>query len=84
MRRRSIADPWVESHLLRAEEILAEARAFAAARRAMLGDSDAPRRWAWTWFGAILLTVGGRLRRSAPMSRAPGNLDHVPRPRRLA
>jgi hypothetical protein len=84
MRRRSIADPWVESHLLRAEEILAEARAFAAARRALLGDSDAPRRRARAWFGAILLTVGGRLRRSTPMSRAPGNLDHVPTPRRLA
>jgi hypothetical protein len=84
MRRRPIGDPWVESHLLRAEEILAEARAFAEARRALLGDSDAPRRRARTWFGAVLLTVGGRLRRSAPMSRAPGNLDHVPETRRLA
>jgi hypothetical protein len=84
MRWLASGDPRVEHHLLRAEEILAEARAFAEARRALRGDSDARRRRARAWFGAVLLTVGGRLRRSVPMSRASGNLDHVPEPRRLA
>jgi hypothetical protein len=82
MRRLANGDPWVESHLLRAEELLAEARAFAAARRALLGDSDAPRRRAQTWLGAVLLTVGGRLRRSVLMSRAARILDHAAETRR--
>jgi hypothetical protein len=55
-----------------AEERLAEARAFAAARRALRGDSDAPHRQARNWFGAVLLSVAGRLR-SVPMSRASRN-----------
>jgi hypothetical protein len=84
MRRPAIGDPLVESHLLRAEERLAEARAFAAARRALRDDSDAPRRRARTWLGAVLLAVRGRLRPSGPMSRASEKRDYVPEPRRLA
>ena len=67
MRTYRIRDPRVEAHLLRAEEIVAEARAFSA-RRAILRDAHPPRRPApvRAWLGSALLAVGHRLLRSVP------------------
>ena len=70
MRTYRIGDPRVEAYLLKAEETLAEARAFTA-RRALLRDARPPRRPARVWLGAVLLAVGHRLLRTAPGSVAP-------------
>jgi len=70
MRTYRIGDPRVEAYLLKAEETLAEARAFTA-RRALLRDARPPRRAARVWLGAVLLAVGHRLLRTAPGSVAP-------------
>jgi hypothetical protein len=43
MRRLRIGDPWVEAHQMRPEELLAEARVFAA-QRAILRDAPRTRR----------------------------------------
>ena len=72
MRRFAVGDPWIESHLLRAEEVLAEARAFVA-QRALLRDSHAPRRRARVWLGSVLLTVGHGLLRSVSKLRTPAS-----------
>ena len=52
MRQLRVGDPWVEAHQMRPEELLAEARVVAAARRAIRCESPRPRgagrRWgAW-------------------------------------
>ena len=65
-----IGDPRVEAYLLRAEELMEEARAFTA-RRALLRDARPPRRQARAWLGSLLLAVGHRLLRSVPGSVAP-------------
>jgi hypothetical protein len=70
MRTHRIGDPRVEAYLLRAEDQLAEARAFSA-RRALLRDARPPRRPARVWLGSILLAAGRRLLRAAPGSPAP-------------
>ena len=70
MRTYRIGDPRTEAYLLRAEEVLAEARAFSA-RRALLRDARPPRRRARAWLGSILLAVGHRLLRAAPGPAAP-------------
>jgi hypothetical protein len=88
MRRRPIGDPWLEHHAIprgpglpepavRAEEILAEARAFAEARRALLQSADAPRHRARIRLGSVLLAFGRRLRRSLPIFRAPASTHEV-------
>jgi hypothetical protein len=69
MRTYGNGDPRVEAYLLRAEEIVAEARAFSA-RRALLRDARPPRRQARVWLGSVLLAVGHRLLRTAPGSAA--------------
>jgi hypothetical protein len=70
MRTYRIGDPRVEAYLLRAEEIVAEARTFSA-RRALLRDVRPPRRSARVWLGTVLLAVGRRLLHAAPGSAAP-------------
>ena len=65
MRTYRIGDPRVEAYLLRAEETLAEARAFSA-RQALIRDARPPRRQARVWLGSVLLAVGHRLLRSVP------------------
>jgi hypothetical protein len=70
MRTYLIGDPRTEAYLLRAEELHAEARAFAA-RQALLRDARPPRRPARLWLGSILLAIGQRLLRAAPGSAAP-------------
>ena len=70
MRTYRIGDPRTEAYLLRAEERMAEARAFAT-RRALLRAVHEPRRPARIWLGSILLAVGHRLLRSVPGSPAP-------------
>ena len=69
MRTHRIGDPRVEAYLQRADEIVAEARAFTT-RRALLRDARPPRRPARIWLGSVLLTVGHRLLRTAPGSVA--------------
>ena len=63
-------DPRTEAYLRRAEEVLAEARAFST-RRALLREARPPRRPARVWLGSILLAAGHRLLRAAPGSAAP-------------
>jgi hypothetical protein len=60
MRRQYIHDPAVQAQLIRAEEVLEEARAFTA-RRALLRDARPPRRRARVWLGSVLITLGRRL-----------------------
>jgi hypothetical protein len=62
-------DPHLQGHMMRAEEMLEEARAYVA-RQALLRDSRAPRRPARVWLGSVLLAVGHRLLRSVPELRA--------------
>jgi hypothetical protein len=69
-------DPWVEAQLLRAEDVLAEARAYAA-RRALLRDAQAPRRRARVWLGSVLLAIGHRLVQSMPTPRTPQSPDEI-------
>ena len=69
MRTYRVGDPWTEAHLLRAEDQLAEARAYVA-RRALLRDARPPRRPARVWLGSVLLAAGQRLLRTAPGSVA--------------
>ena len=70
MRRIFIGNPEIEAHLLRAEDLLSEARAFAA-RQALLRDPRPPRRRARVWLGSVLLAVGHRLLGSVPKPVAP-------------
>jgi len=62
-------DPQFQAHVLRAEELLEEARVYVA-RRALLRDSRAPRRPARVWLGSVLVAVGHCLLRSAHARRA--------------
>jgi hypothetical protein len=62
---------WIDAKLLQAEERVAEARA-STARRALLRDSQPPRRGVRVWLGSFLLAVGHRLLGSAPSLREPG------------
>jgi hypothetical protein len=70
MRTYRISDPRVEAYLLRAEEQVAEARAFSA-RLALIRDARPPRRPPRVWLGSLLLAVGHRLLRPAPGSTVP-------------
>ena len=70
MRTHRIGDPRVEAYLQRADEIVAEARAFTT-RRALLRDARPPRRPARIWLGSVLLALGQRLPRAAPGPVAP-------------
>jgi hypothetical protein len=63
-------DPWTEAKLLHAEELAAEARAYAA-RWALLQEARPPRRRARVWLGTLLLAAGGRLLGSVPGAAGP-------------
>jgi hypothetical protein len=63
-------DPWTEAKLLHAEELAAEARAYAA-RWALLRDARPPRRRARVWLGTLLLAAGRRLLGSVPDAAGP-------------
>jgi hypothetical protein len=63
-------DPHLQAHMMRAEEMLEEARAYAALQ-ALLRESRAPRRRARVWLGSVLLAVGHRLLRTSPRPAAP-------------
>ena len=87
MRRVPIGDPWLKHDLVprgpglpepavRAEEVFAEARAFAA-RRALLRESHAPRRAARICLGSALLAVGHGLLRSVSKLRAPASPHEI-------
>jgi hypothetical protein len=65
MRTYRIGDLRTEAYLLKAEEAMAEARAFSA-RRALLRDARPPRRKARVWLGCLLLAVGHHLLQSVP------------------
>ena len=69
MRTYRTGDPWIEAHLLRAQDQLAEARAYVA-RRAVLRDAWPPRRSARVWLGSALLAAGHWLLRTASGSVA--------------
>ena len=56
--------------LMRAEERLAEARAFNTGQ-ALLPDAPRPLRAARTWLGSVLIAVGNRLVRPLPKPAAP-------------
>jgi hypothetical protein len=60
MRWQFVNDPVVHAQLIRAEEVLEQARAFTA-RRALLRDARPPRRRARVWLGSVLITLGRRL-----------------------
>ena len=63
-------DPWTEVKLLHAEELAAEARAYAA-RWALLREPRPPRRRARVWLGTLLLAAGRRLLDSVPDATGP-------------
>jgi len=63
--RRWTGDVWTDAKLLQADELVAEARAFAA-RRALLRDPRPPRRPVRAWLGSLLLAAGHRLLGSVP------------------
>ena len=63
-------DPWTEAKLLHAEELAAEARAYAA-RWALLREARPPRRCARVWLGTLLLAAGRRLLDSVPGAAGP-------------
>jgi hypothetical protein len=69
-------DPWAWAQLLRAEEVLAEARA-SAALRALLRDLHPPRRRVRAWLGSVLLAVGHRLLRSVPTLGEAASPDEI-------
>ena len=60
MRRHSTGDVWMDAKLLRAEELMAEARQ-CTARRPLLRDVRLPRRGVRVWVGAVLLAASERL-----------------------
>jgi hypothetical protein len=53
-------DPWVDAHQMQPEELLAEARVFAA-QRAILRAFPRPRRAGWSARASALVTIGRRL-----------------------
>ncbi len=65
MRPYRVDDSWTEACLLKAEDALAEARAYSA-RRALFRDTPPARRRTRAWLGSVLLTLGHRLLRSVP------------------
>ena len=69
--RRSTGDVWTDAKLLQAEELVAEARAFAA-RRVLLRDSRPPRRRVRVWLGSLLLAAGHRLLGPGPSPAGQG------------
>ena len=77
MRRRPIDDPRVEGYLRRADEIAAEAHAFADAHRARLLSPDPPAHKARIGLRSALYAFGRRLRRSVPLLRAPAGTPEV-------
>jgi hypothetical protein len=70
MRHLQTDDPGVGQLLMRAEERLAEARAFTT-RRVLLPDATRPPRAARIWLGSVLIAVGNRLVRSLPKAATP-------------
>jgi len=63
-------DPWTEAKLLQAEELHAEARAYAA-RSALLREAHPPQRRVRVWLGTLLLAAGRRLLDSVPGAAGP-------------
>ena len=70
MRHLQTDDPGVGQLLMRAEERLAEARAFTTGR-AFLPDAPRPPRAVRIWLGSVLIAVGNRLVRPLPKDAAP-------------
>jgi len=67
MKRYVTGDIWTDAKLLRAEELVEEARAITA-RRALLRRPRPPRRGVRVRLGVLLLAVGHRLVGSVPAS----------------
>jgi hypothetical protein len=61
MRPLRVGDPWVEAHQMRPEELLAEARVVAAARRAIRCGSPRLRRAGRRWDASALVGIGRQL-----------------------
>jgi hypothetical protein len=61
MRQVRIGDPWVEAHQMRPEELLAEARVVAAARRAIRCESPRARGAGRGWGAWVLVRIGRQL-----------------------
>jgi hypothetical protein len=70
MRQLRIGDPWVEAHQMRPEELLAEARVFAA-QRAIFRGTPRTRRAGWRWAAPALGTIGRQLLRLVSRLSAP-------------
>jgi hypothetical protein len=75
MRQLRIGDPWVEAHQMRPEELLAEARVFAA-QRAIFRGTPRTHRAGRSWAASALGTIGRQFLRlvswlSAPASAYP-------------
>src|SRR5215813_10165021 len=82
MRRHATGDVWTDAKLLQAEELMADARVWAA-RRALLRGPRAPRGGVRGWLGGVLLATGHRLlgsraRPDRDASDAPGRADACP------
>ena len=60
MHQLRIGDPWVEAHQIRPEELLAEARVFAA-QQAILRGSPRLSRAGRGWAASALVPIGPRL-----------------------
>jgi hypothetical protein len=73
MRQLRIGDPWVEAHQMRPEELLAEARGFAA-QRAIFRGTPRTRRAGWRIGAASALdTIGRQLLRLVSRLSAPAS-----------
>jgi hypothetical protein len=70
MRQRHVDDPWAQQLLNRAEELLAEARAFMAQQATGL-ECRRPLRAARVWLGSVLITLGRRLLQPVSKPTAP-------------
>jgi hypothetical protein len=65
VKRHYTGDVWADARLLRAEELVAEARA-RAARESLLRDALPPRPRVRAWLGGLLLAAGHRVLGSVP------------------
>jgi hypothetical protein len=74
MRQLRIGDPWVEAHQIRPEELLAEARVFAA-QRAIFRGTPRTRRAGWSWAASALGTIGRQLLRLVSRLSAPASAN---------
>ena len=65
-----IGDPWIDAHQMRPEELLVEARVFAA-QRAIFRGTPRTRRAGWRWPAQALGPIGRQFLRLVSRLSAP-------------